>query len=353
MRAFTKALGFIVTIALTAMATITWANQPLEGQVITVCPQGPPTCQFSNIQEAINAAADGATIMIAPGLYREQELKISKNVNLVGPEPRLVQLITDQASIEGLIEVMIHGLTIHCLVSYQPVQVYEAKVTLVNVSITGGITVNVIEAETKQPKPSQLTLINVHIQGGRMIAALWLGPATEATVTESEIVGSEGDAVLVASAQLVMSRSLIKSNSPWKYNGLVVGGEAGVWLFNTQIEISSPFIDEYGPVGIVTIGGDLFLHGITVFSTKHGILIGNTARLHMEASQVAAIAGWGVSLVIEPCGVRLPPTADPSPQTFEGLVTGRQNKITGAKELGDVCPSELEFLKTPEGGQYP
>ncbi len=54
-----------------------------EPLIITVCPQGPPACQFSKIQEAINAAADGAIIMIGPGIYTEN-ITITKSLTLQG-----------------------------------------------------------------------------------------------------------------------------------------------------------------------------------------------------------------------------------------------------------------------------
>ncbi len=349
----TRLGAILATIGL--LAGFSWASQPTEMQVFTVCPQGPPACQFSQIQEAINIAADGAMIMVAPGTYREQgELKISKNVNLLGSEPRGVRLITDRVSIEGPIQVMINGLAIHGLAaSYGTMKVYEAKVALANVDIIGGINVNAIETEAEQPKPSQLTLINVHVLG-----QLSIGRAAEAIVTTSELISSESDVVVVTqNAQLIMSHSLIRSTYYYG-SGLWSAKGAKVWLYDTQIEISSvpgavPDERSGAPAGIVAYeGSDLVLQRIKIFSTYHGVLAKN-ARLHMEASQVVAIVGWGVSLVIEPCGVRLPPTLDPSPQTFEGLITGRQNEISGARERGDVCPSALEFLKTAEGGQYP
>ncbi len=64
-----------------------------ELPVITVCPEGPPVCQFSKIQEAINAAPESnypgpwytpaAEIHIAPGTY-EENLLIRKSVILKG-----------------------------------------------------------------------------------------------------------------------------------------------------------------------------------------------------------------------------------------------------------------------------
>lgn len=49
----------------------------------TVCPQGPPTCPFKKITEAIQAAEPGSTITIGPGTYSER-ITIDKSLTLQG-----------------------------------------------------------------------------------------------------------------------------------------------------------------------------------------------------------------------------------------------------------------------------
>lgn len=312
-----KATRLLMTLGLLWGFAVGWASQPTVGQVLTVCPQGPPACQFSKIQEAINAAADGAIIMIAPGLYIEREfLKISKDLSLLGSDPRSVRLLTSRVSIGwGAPVVNIQGLTI-----LGDVSVFDgAKATLSNVKVVGSIDVAPHGAE--QSRTSRIVLINVHVQEGTFFALL-VGPAAEAVVIGSELLGR-----LIAS----------------------VG--AKVWLSDTQIEL--PMLSRYSRAGIEAYEGSaLVLQRIRIFSVGHGVLA-RAARLHIEESQLVATNGWGLALLIEACGVNLPSDA-----TYEGLITGRNNEIPGKEELGedalgDVCPPELKFLKTPEGGQYP
>nr|BAL59680.1 hypothetical protein HGMM_OP4C316 [Candidatus Acetothermum autotrophicum] len=54
--------------------------ESLRSQPYTVCPSG---CPFSKIQAALDAAKDGDTITVGPGVYREN-LKITKSVSLIG-----------------------------------------------------------------------------------------------------------------------------------------------------------------------------------------------------------------------------------------------------------------------------
>ncbi len=77
----TRLGAILATIGL--LAGFSWTSQPTEMQVITVCPQGPPACQFSKIQAALDAVAEGGTVLIGPGTYVEN-ITVTKSLTLEG-----------------------------------------------------------------------------------------------------------------------------------------------------------------------------------------------------------------------------------------------------------------------------
>ncbi|UCG22960.1 MAG: hypothetical protein JSW55_12365, partial [Chloroflexota bacterium] len=60
-------LGLLIVISLLALLPAR-ANVSTAG-ALTVCPAGPPGCDFDNIQSAVNAAADEDVVKIAAGVY--------------------------------------------------------------------------------------------------------------------------------------------------------------------------------------------------------------------------------------------------------------------------------------------
>ncbi len=104
----TFSLSFSVTTQQEATLPAVWS----------VCPQGPPLCQFSKIQEALTAANPGDLIQIQMGTYSET-LVISKSLRLVGAGRDLVRLQGAEAGkpvitlqVEGELELLLDGLTI-------------------------------------------------------------------------------------------------------------------------------------------------------------------------------------------------------------------------------------------------
>jgi hypothetical protein len=72
-------LGLSVAIVVGAI----WTAPTLAKNVLTVCPSGPPTCEYATIQDALNAAVDGDSIVVAAGTY-SGGFTISKRIKLLG-----------------------------------------------------------------------------------------------------------------------------------------------------------------------------------------------------------------------------------------------------------------------------
>jgi len=96
---------------------------------IHVCPAGPPTCDYSSIQAAVDAAASGATILVASGFYTgvqqrggiTQVVYITKSLtirggytltNWIDPDP-LVNMTWVDAQTSGRVMVISGSITVH------------------------------------------------------------------------------------------------------------------------------------------------------------------------------------------------------------------------------------------------
>jgi hypothetical protein len=56
---------------LTALCLLAGRQMAWAAQSITVCPAGPPACDYASIQAAVDAASDGDVVKVAGGIYRD------------------------------------------------------------------------------------------------------------------------------------------------------------------------------------------------------------------------------------------------------------------------------------------
>lgn len=64
------ALPLAVAMGLALAAWLPLALADTGGATITVCPAGPPACDFPTIQQGVNAAGVGDTVLVEPGTYQ-------------------------------------------------------------------------------------------------------------------------------------------------------------------------------------------------------------------------------------------------------------------------------------------
>jgi hypothetical protein len=93
-------------------------GQPPKLPLLTVCPEGPPRCDFVKVQEAIAAAEPGDFIQVLAGIYQEN-LVIAKSLHLVGAGHDQVRIQgvepgrpTITLQVEGEMKLFLDGLTI-------------------------------------------------------------------------------------------------------------------------------------------------------------------------------------------------------------------------------------------------
>lgn len=101
-----------LTLGITALALF-GAGTAQGANTITVCPAGPPECQYGTVQEGLIAASNGDRILIAPGSY-SAALTIAKNVSLIGSGESQTTLSGGQVgvTIAAGATVAIRGLTV-------------------------------------------------------------------------------------------------------------------------------------------------------------------------------------------------------------------------------------------------
>jgi len=103
-----------------------------------------PCTEFDTIQEAIDAAADGDSVLVAPGVYREHVYWDAKGISLIGTGGSTRTAICDTVPLEAIVDVgftvaspnLIQGFTIEPMLG-RAIHSYRVEMTIRDIVISG------------------------------------------------------------------------------------------------------------------------------------------------------------------------------------------------------------------------
>lgn len=296
---------------------------------LTVCPSG---CQFSKIQDALNAAQPGDTIEIKAGTY-EENLTVNKSVKLIGEDRDTVTIKGAQAgrpgiAISGDIEVTLEGLTVAETILASPKNFQED-----GVRVTRSVKLTVTKARLLKNGDSGLELRD----------------RSQATVTDSEFIGNGNNGIgLFDAAQITVTKSKISENG----SGLADNFNNGLSAFGrNKVTLQESVVSGNTNEGVF-LGDETeatLINTQIVENKMNGVVLLDVVTVQLQGNQIQRNNLWGVTEVLVDCGF--------SEDRFDGTVTGGENEIAQNGQglpdalkqqgdgTGDVCPKELESLK--------
>jgi hypothetical protein len=238
--------GFGLTLALLwLLGCLSTGLLVVRAAGFTVCPAGPPTCDYSTIQDAVDAAGDGDTIQVATGVYTDVQRRAAP-VGYLGPPA------------SGIITQV----------------VYISK----TVTIRGGYTPSFADPADPEANP---TTLDAQGQGRVIFITGDISPTIESLrITGGDADGLGGDqwwsefadaggGVYVISATPTISNNYVFSNTVGSYGdggGLYLAGSAATLIGNI---VTTNATNHYG--------GGLFLYQSSANLISNTVTA-NTAR---------------------------------------------------------------------------
>ncbi len=337
--------GIFLTLGLLWMLSgwSTPATAAPAADIITVCPAGPPTCTYTTIQDAVDAAHDDDVIKVATGIYTGVHVCPRDDVTTTGVVTQVVY-VTKTVTIRG-------GYTTTASSSSYFTGTPNPDVYTTTLDAEGQGRVFYITGGVSP------TLKNLRIIGGDAdgLGGMYGGDAgggvyaISATVTLSgNVIYSNtagfGGGVYVLSTTAVLSGNVIYNN-----RGLVAGG--GVYVVSTDATL----IDNVIHNNITFEGGGVFLH-----SSDDATLNGNTVYNNMAFGKLLGFGGLGGGGIFleESDGARL------SDNVIHGNIVGIAPGfgggvcllnsddviLSGNKVYGNVASGDPLIFSGPGGG---
>jgi len=332
---------------------------------------------YETLQETVDALAPGGTITVAGRTYWREEIGVTiwKPLTLMTDGGQVVlNVISLIDSAQG---VTIDGLTMHGTYKQAFLLGGHCQATIVRciiegreqaISMSDAAQADIIdtiisdnEVGVFMVREAQATITGCTIERHHMDGIL-MGYSTRATIEDSIIKGSEAFGIcLVDSATATIRRSSIEGTD---YEAVSLEDSAqaiidncsitdnadgiGVWD-SSRATITRCTVERNSGNGIaIGNSAQVTITASTSQENRTGILVTGSARATVEGSALLNNERYGIALHTAPCY--------DTGEVFTGLVTGEGNVIPGlddpdGSKEGAVCPDELSFLMTEEGGQ--
>ncbi len=288
------------------------AMDTLNQQTQGVCPQGPPACRFTQIQDAIDAAPEGTIIAIKSGTY-EENLIVRKSLILQAAEGEHVVVKSAMESLATLL-----------LVSSRPIQVSVIGLTLSPARQHQGNGIEIMGTVAARLERNTIQ----DYQWGILV----LGKVGQVGLSDLPLVIHENTIHsgiwILQSTTVAVSKNAIQRNAAPEPVGIAIDNSGDIMVSENLIEG----------------GGGVWISQSFVKMMTRNIIRKNIAGVHIEGSRVSLSDnqieqnGWGVAVASRSRGPR------------DSLVWLTGNRITQQEYYGLVVES-LGYIATCRGNQ--
>lgn len=181
---------------------------------------------------------------------------------------------------------------------------------------------------------AELNLRQATLSGGA--SGLLVSAGARAVLTECTVSGNTDGINLSYSSSVEMADCTITDNGR---NGVAVGDSAQATITRCMVSRNNG----YGVALADSAQATITETTITQSRGEGGLVLRGSCQAVLENNTILDNRGFGVTIVQHPCFLG-------SPWVFDGRISGHSNAFSGNWQ-GDVCPPELGFLSTPEGGE--
>ncbi|MDQ4123883.1 MAG: pectinesterase family protein [Acidobacteriota bacterium] len=249
------------------------------------------TGDFTSISEAINAAANGAQILVRPGLY-EESLTINKQIEIVGDGA--VRDIIVRSRNESCLSMQadraaVRNLTLQCAAGKSGEQVFgvdiqSGELTLQDCEITSdSLACIAVRGENTNP-----SIQNCRIGNGAD-GGIYFFDSAGGTVDRCEILRNRNASVIIAQ----------RADPHFKKCHIGEGENVGIWVYEDGLgTIDDCDIFGHRAGGVIASNGNPVLRGCKIHnSNESGIFVQRNGSVILEECSIYENQDAGISIV--------------------------------------------------------